>query len=137
MSDNVDRRIWSFVVGGILVAACVALGIIGDWNVISCIVVAVMAFTFSSCLILKNNFILETVVDLCELGFVKMPMLIFELDLDGIIWFLVVKLVLFLLGIILAILAAIFAILVGAFLSVFVYPYALVKNFKGIPADRD
>lgn len=40
--------------------------------------------------------------------------------------------ILWLFGILLAILAALFATVVGMALSVFVYPYALIKNFKQV-----
>ena len=59
-----------------------------------------------------------------------MPGLIFTLDLDGIIWFLTVKLLFWILGIVLAILCGLLGICVGLAVSVFVYPYALYQNIK-------
>ena len=61
-----------------------------------------------------------------------MPGLIFELDLDGIIWFLTVKLIFWILGFILAALCGILAIGLGLVVSLFVYPFAIIKNIKGI-----
>ena len=66
-------------------------------------------------------------------GFVSMPGLIFELDLDGIIWLLTVKLLFWILGFVLAILCGILAIALGLIVSIFVYPYALVVNLRSNP----
>ena len=65
-------------------------------------------------------------------GFVKMPGLIFTLDLDGIIWLLTVKLLFWILGIILAILCGMLAIGLGLLVSLVVYPFALRKNILGL-----
>lgn len=69
-------------------------------------------------------------IDIFELGFIKMPGLIFSLDIDGIIWFITVKLLLFILGIILAIVVGIFSLVFSGAVSLFVYPYAIWKNIK-------
>ena len=89
-----------------------------------------MSFTLISCLILDNNFIGEMISAIFGWGFVTMPGLIFTLDLDGIIWFLTVKLLFWILGIVLAILCGILGIFVGLVMSLFVYPYALYQNIK-------
>ena len=61
-------------------------------------------------------------------GFVRMPGLIFELSLDGIIWLITVKLLFWIIGLALAVLAGILAIGLGLALSLVVYPFALYKN---------
>ena len=48
----------------------------------------------------------------------------------GILFFITVKLFLFLLSIVLAILTSILAVILGLIVSVFVYPYAMYKNIK-------
>ena len=131
------RRIHSFVWGGLAAALGIALGIFGLVNgnslmAIFFFVCGVAAFTFVSCLILDNNFIGELVGEIFSWGFVSLPGLIFELSLDGIIWLLTVKLLFWLLGLALACAAGLFAIFVGSVLSLFVYPFAIVKNFRGI-----
>ena len=123
------RRVWSFVAGGIFLALLVALGISGD-IIVEGIVTGLGGFFLISCLILNNNFVGEMVLTVLSWGFVRMPGLIFTLDLEGIIWLLTVKLLFWLLGIVLAILAGTLALLLGAAVSVFVYPFALYKNFK-------
>jgi hypothetical protein len=63
-------------------------------------------------------------------GFVRMPGLIFTLDLDGILWLLTVKLLFWILVLILAVICGILAVALGFIVSVFVYPFAIYKNLK-------
>ena len=92
------RRIHSFVWSGIVAIAFLIFGITqfvqsSDASMLSGgIAVSIMSFTLISCLILDNNFIGEMISAIFGWGFVTMPGLIFTLDLDGIIWFLTVKL---------------------------------------------
>ena len=130
------RRIHSFVWSGIVAIAFLIFGITqfvqsSDASMLSGgIAVSIMSFTLISCLILDNNFIGEMISAIFGWGFVTMPGLIFTLDLDGIIWFLTVKLLFWILGIVLAILCGILGIFVGLVMSLFVYPYALYQNIK-------
>ena len=130
------RRIHSFVWSGIVAIALLIFGITqfvqsSDASMLSgCIAVSIMSFTLISCLILDNNFIGDMISGIFSWGFVTMPGLIFTLDLDGIIWFLTVKLLFWILGIVLAILCGLLGICVGLAVSVFVYPYALYQNIK-------
>ena len=123
------KRTHSFVWGGIAAAICLIIGIasgsIGLW-----LMLGITSFTLTSCLILDNNFVGEMITEIFSWGFVKMPGLIFELDLDGIIWMLTVKLLFWILGLLLALLFGIFAIALGLFVSLFVYPFALYKDIK-------
>ncbi|MBE6537664.1 MAG: hypothetical protein E7673_06930 [Ruminococcaceae bacterium] len=125
------RRVHSFVWGGVAALACIIIGIcasnVGEWTVI-----AVGAFTLTSCLILDNNFVGEMLVEIFGWGFVRMPGVIFSLDLDGIIWLLTVKLLFWVLGVILAVLCGILALALGLIVSVFVYPFALYRSYKEI-----
>ena len=136
---NITRRIWSFVLGGILLAAGVGAGIYffaaaGDPILGGgAIAVGVMASALVSCLFLGNNFVGEMMANVFSWGFVSMPGLIFELDLDGIIWLLTVKLLFWILGFVLATLCGILAIALGLIVSIFVYPYALVVNLRSNP----
>lgn len=94
------------------------------------LVVSILAFPFVSCLFLQNNFIADMVLTIMSWGFVRFPGLIFTLDLDGIIWLLTVKLAFWILGFIIATIFAIFGVCLGLIVSVFVYPFALKKNYK-------
>jgi hypothetical protein len=130
------RRIKSFIWGGVAALALIIVGIIAvtsannSTNIFIYIGAGVLAFTLVSCLILRNNFLGDMMLEIFNWGFVRMPGLIFELDLDGIIWFLTVKLLFWILGIALAILFGILAIALGLVISLFVYPFALYKNLK-------
>ena len=133
--DNLKARKRSFWVGGLVAALFVALAIVEFANGSTStgggfLVFAVLGFTFISCLLLGNNFIGDAVETVFSWGFVTMPGLIFTLDLDGIIWLLTMKLLFWVLGFLLAIFFGLLAIFIGAVLSVFVYPYAIVENIK-------
>lgn len=130
------RRTHSFVWSGIAAAILLIIGIVSaasSKNIVDFLIfgaLAVIAFTFISCLILNNNIIEELVLDIWGWGFVKLPGLIFTLDLDGIIWLITVKLLFWILGIILALITGILALVIGSIASVFVYPFALYASFK-------
>jgi hypothetical protein len=70
------------------------------------------------------------VLDIWGWGFIKLPGLIFTLDLDGIIWLITVKLLFWILGIVLATLCGLLALVIGSIVSVFVYPFAIYKDIK-------
>ena len=139
------RRIHSFVWGGIGFIVFLISGIslyLGEQDVsklFSGIGVGVVAFTFISCLILANNFVGDMMAKIFSWGFVRMPGLITTFDLDGLIWLLTVKLLFWILGFILAVICGILAVILGAIVSVFVYPFAIYKNFKeeGAPKKKD
>lgn len=130
------RRTHSFVWSGIIAALIIALGIFlsvsgKNFTLFPIFIgVGVAGFTFSSCLILKNNFIGDVVLEIFSWGFVQLPGLIFTMDLDGLIWLLTVKLIFWILGFILAFICGVLAIVIGCVLSIFVYPFAIYKNFK-------
>ena len=130
------RRIHSFVWGGLAAVALIVVGIVTSINTSDFTNLAiwgalgVMAYTLIGCLILDNNFVGEKIEDILEWGFVKMPGLIFTLDLDGIVWLLTVKLLFWILNLILSIICGVLAIAFGLVVSLFVYPYAIRKSFK-------
>ena len=131
-----SKRSKSFIIGGILVAVAIGLGIsagVKNGNFLDFLawfIVGVFAFTFSSCLVLDNNVVGDVFLGILEWGFVKMPGVIFTLDLDGIIWLITVKLLFWVLGIILALICGILGFIVSCVVSVFVYPFAIYKNVK-------
>ncbi|MFA6611157.1 MAG: helix-turn-helix transcriptional regulator [Bacilli bacterium] len=136
IAKSISRRKKSFWIGGLISGGWIAITIATaisnkDASVILPNVgLAIVAFTYLSCLILGNNFIGEMTLSIFSWGFVRMPGVIFTLDLDGLIWLLTVKLLFWILGIILALICGAFAILLGLVLSVFTYPFAIIKNFK-------
>jgi len=130
------KRIHSFVWGTLAALSAIGFGIYscadsGDFSSIWVdVIIALMLFSFVSCLILNNNFIGEMMLGILSWGFVKMPGVIFTLDLDGLIWLLTVKLLFWVLGFILAIICGILAVIVGLVVSVFVYPFALYRSIR-------
>lgn len=125
------NRIKSFVISGILFVVFLMLAIAnGGKDIGYGIASAVMIFTFSSCLILNNNCIADVFGWITQLGFVKFPGLIFSLDLDGILWFICVKLLFWVLGILITLFFMVVAFVICSIISLFVYPFAIVKNFK-------
>ena len=137
---NINKRRCAFWFGGVFAALFVGIAIAGfvKGNAeagTGCLVFGLVGFTFISCLFLDNNFIGDMVAEIFSWGFVRMPGLIFTLDLDGIIWLLTVKLAFWILGILLALLFGILGVLLGAALSIFVYPYAIIKNLNSNPEE--
>ena len=137
MSNRTLSFIWGGIGGGIFVALGIYSSIsTGDFSTLGIFaVLGLMVFSLISCLILRNNFIGDMIVEIFSWGFVTMPGLIFTLDLDGILWLLTVKLLFWILGFILAALCGILAIVLALIVSVFVYPFALYKNIKHGEAD--
>ncbi|MBR7111044.1 MAG: helix-turn-helix transcriptional regulator [Clostridia bacterium] len=131
-----EQRRKSFVWGGIFTALILIVAIICGSSLkletgkfIGLCVSALLYFPFISCLYLKNNIIQDLFESIASWS-IKLPGLIYTLDLDGIIWLLTVKLAFWILGIIVSILCFVLAIAVGSIVSIVVYPYALVKSFR-------
>lgn len=128
------NRIKSFIIGGILLVFCilvVVLSIINkDPKLCESILILIMIFTLTSCCLFDNNFVGELFLKICSFGFVKMPGVIFSFSLDGFIFLIVAKIILFLIGILIAIFMFFIAFVVAGVLSIFMYPYALIKNIK-------
>ena len=133
VSQRRKSFVWGGIISGALIAIFTIMAINNNWdfgNTAIWIGLSVLLFPFISCLFLKNNFVEDMVITVGSWGFVRFPGLIFSLDLDGIIWLLTVKLLFWILGFILAALCGILALVLGLVVSIFVYPYALVKNIR-------
>lgn len=132
-----SRRRLSFILGTLAFAAiAVLLIVIGGVSMIAPgLVIGLAAFTLISCLLFANNFIGEMIASIAGFS-IRMPGVIFSLDLDGIIWLLTVKLALWILGFLLSAVCFLLAIALGLALSIFVYPFAIYKNVKH-PEDSD
>lgn len=137
LNEDKKRRIHSFVWPGIAAAICIAFAIASftkgnSSNGVFWIATAVLGFVWLGTMILDNTFITELWIEVASWGFVKMPGVIFSFSFDGLIFLIVVKVFLFLLGIGLAILSVLFATVLAMALSIFVYPFALSKNIRGV-----
>jgi len=135
IKDTKKRRIKSYVYGGLFLAASIVIGIFT--NIVYGLLIGIVGYTFISCCILNNNFIGSMTLSIFSWGFVKMPGVIFNLSLDGLFWLLTVKLFLWLLGIALAIVCGLLGVAIGSVLSIFVYPFALVKSYKHPDAETN
>ena len=130
------KRIHSFIWPSLLALLFIVMAIISFINGNAStgvfeIVLALLGFTFLGTMILNNTFIPDLWSEVSSWGFVKMPGIIFSFSLDGFIFLIVIKIIFFIVGMILALLAIIFATALALVLSVFVYPYAIIKNLKG------
>ena len=135
INKSVRNRRRSFIISPLIAGLWLILAISGNGFVdaqtaLISILGTIAIFTFTSCCLLSNNFIGEMTLTVASWGVIKVPGLIFSLDLDGCLWFLTVKLGLFLLSIAIFLAFGFFALLLGIVLSVFVYPFAIIKNFK-------
>ena len=133
VSQRRKSYIWGGVITGALVFAVVAFAIWANLDfgfTAAGVGLSLLWFPFISCLFLKNNFIQDMVEEVWSWGFVRFPGLIFELDLDGIIWLLTVKLAFWILGFIIAGIFFVGAVCLGIIVSLFVYPFALVKSYR-------
>ena len=129
------RRDRSFIWGGVAAGAWFLMILFASlsttlWPLLWGLLATPAVFTFVSCLILRNNFVGEAVLEMFSWGFVKLPGLIFTFDIDGCLWFIAMKILFWVLGFILAVAGAALALTFGLLLSLFVYPYALVKNIR-------
>ena len=130
------RRVLSFILGGLLAAFCIILGICSAasggsaGDVITGIVLGYAGFALVSCWLLSNNFVGDMMEEIFSWAFVTFPGVIFSLDFDGLIFLIAVKLLFFVLGILLAVACGALALVVGAVVSMFVYPFAIAKNFR-------
>lgn len=132
--------LWSGFVTAIILVIALAITITknsGAAEIAASVVGALLTFPFLSCLFLENNFVMDMVCGIASWGFIKLPGLIFSLDLDGIIWFITVKLVFWVLGFAFSAACFALAIALGLIVSVFVYPFALKKNFKNPELSND
>ncbi len=129
------RRIHSFIWPSLVALLLVAVGISsfvnGEVSIgFGCLAIGVLAYCFIGTMILNNTFITDMWLEITSWGFVKLPGIIFEFSFDGLVFLIAMKIIFFLLGIALALLAATFATALTMALSIFVYPFALIKNIK-------
>ena len=91
----------------------------------------ILSFPFISCWILFNNFVPEMWLSISSWS-IKFPGVIFTLDLDGLLALIFVKILFGILSFVISALAIIFATALSLAVSLFVYPFALAKNIRGI-----
>ncbi len=125
--------IWPTIIFGILLAIAISVFRDGDAQTRTfTLVTAFLAFFFSASLFLKNNFMEDLWFNIASWGFVRLPGVIMEFSLTGFIIGFLIKIVLWIFGLLLGIITMLLATILGMLISPFVYPYALVKNFKQV-----
>ena len=132
------RRVLSFIFGGLFALLCLIIGISSGSGsgVVGGLILGYAGFALISCWLLCNNFVGEMMDDIYSWAFVDFPGVIFELDFDGLLFLIGVKILFFVLGLLLSLLCGVLALGLGAIVSMFVYPYAIIKNFRH-PEDND
>lgn len=136
------RRIHSFIWPGLCFALFLIFSILsfsGGFQIlgISFLIAAFLSYFFLSVMILNNTFITEMWAEIASWGFVKLPGIIFEFSPDGFAFLIAMKVIFWILGIVLAILSISLATVVAMVLSIFVYPFALRRNLKGIVTEEE
>lgn len=85
---------------------------------------------FSMIYCIRSDSYISDVFFWCATRSIKLPGLIFSLDLDGIILFILVKLSLAILGFLFGIAALIFGVILSSVLSMFSFPFILIHNIR-------
>lgn len=93
------------------------------------LVVAYVLFSFFFTYTMKNNFIHSFFWEITSWGFVRLPGIIFSFDIDGLLFLITAKIILFFIGIGIAIVAGSFALILSLLLSGFVLPFALFNSY--------
>jgi transcriptional regulator with XRE-family HTH domain len=129
------RRIWNFVALGLLLALTLGISIplyvmgnSGSGTVT--LIIGLLVTVSIPTVILYNTFVGDLFINMVSWGFVKFPGIIFSFDIDGFVFLIAMKILFFVLGIALMVGVFLLACCITGLLSIFVYPYALHKNFK-------
>ena len=134
------RRNLSWIFGGIVALIALVLFIVNSFNepvfgsvvsnIFGGIVVAYILFAFVASLFFEGA--VRDVLFWMGERTVQFPGLIFSLDLDGIIWYITVKLLFGILGFLLGAIFAILGVLVAILIAPFTYPFTLIHQQKCI-----
>ncbi|MBR2024988.1 MAG: hypothetical protein IKA02_04195 [Clostridia bacterium] len=135
------KRNISMIVGGIFALAILVFLIVDGTgiepmygsltsNIIGGIVSAYVVFAFVASLFFDG--VVRDVLFWMATRSVRFPGLIFELDLDGILWYITVKLLFGILGFLVDVLFAILGVFVAMFIAPFTYPFSLIHQQKCI-----
>lgn len=137
IKETKKRRFWGFFwgvsVGGLSLYATIQGSMDGSLTPDAALVgyglsYALFAFLFS--FTAKNNFVSNFFWEITSWGFVKMPGVIFSLDIDGLLFLIGAKILFFFIGIGIALIAGTFALMLSLLLAMFVFPFSLYNSFK-------
>lgn len=119
-------KLKSFIWGGIAAAIFVGIGFLTG-NVLLFSIIAAVCFTHISCLILDNNIVQTVIVEACGWSFRRFIDLALA-DFNGVFALITLQIILVILALLLSIIFDLLAIAFSFVLSVFIYPYALIKS---------
>lgn len=88
-----------------------------------------LSFSFLFTFTMKNNFIHNFFWDITSFGFVRLPGIIFSFDIDGLLFLITAKVILFFIGIGIALVAGSIALFISLLLSGFVLPFSIYNAF--------
>ena len=131
------RRIHSFIWPLIAVVTTTIIGIVllnkGQHDAgLGLLIGGGLLYFWLSCVILNNNCVADVFFAIASWS-IKLPGVIFTLDLNGLFFLIAVKVLGAILSFIVSALAIIFGFIISAAIGVFVYPFALGKNIKAVP----
>lgn len=125
----------SILFGGISLIIGVLLFTLTNYHNIGIffMVSSVPTFTFVGTMVLDNTFLNEFWYGALELGFVKMPGIIFTFDIGGFIFLIAMKILFAILGFLIGLAVFLAATAIAYFLSLFAYPLAIYRNHNEMP----
>lgn len=135
------RRILGYVIGlaafAVLFGISVALALNSKDNLWMAIgaVAGVCAYFIIACALLGDNLVTSCFTTIAGFG-IRFPGIIFSLDIDGIVFLIVMKVIFAILAAIISFFAFIAACLISGALAIVYYPYILVISYKH-PEDID
>lgn len=129
------KRIKSFIYPALafiaLLAISIGIYVSGDSKTGTfTLVLAFLAYFFLATMILNNTYLIDMWLDIASWGFIRMPGVIMEFSLEGIIIGIVIKIILWLFGILLALFVMAIATAICSVFAIFTYPVALKRNFQ-------
>ena len=125
------------IVWGIIFALIVGVGLffvpeIRFWSIL----LGFCTFCLTGCVFIDESFVGDMWQTMISWSF-HAPGVIFELDLDGIIWLIAVKILFWIIGVLFAILAFLFGTAVGFVFAPFAVIYDYVQNAKTIKEQQE
>lgn len=94
------------------------------------LILSILSYPTFASLLLNNTFLSDMWLEVASWGVVKMPGVIMEFSLDGIIAGIALKILLWIIGILISLVAMVAATLICMVFGLFVYPVALKRNFS-------
>jgi transcriptional regulator with XRE-family HTH domain len=131
------NRFWGFFWGLLFSTPVLLIAISGFINAtitqeafFTSLLLAYVLFSFFFTFTMKNNFIHDFFWEVTSWGFVRMPGIIFSFDIDGLLFLITAKIILFFIGIGLSIVAGGFALVLCLLLAGLVLPVSLFNSFN-------